>query len=270
MAILASIFGPAEPDVGPSALGPQVDLSEPTDIQLAPGAAGVVSYDKVGPDLVLRLANGETSRIDNFFEAGPNGDFSRLLTASGEVVASGLMAPEPDYPDEPDAVLAAGAGESISGGATVVEGALEAPSDGADADGLMSGSFFQVAGAGLFVGSGIAFGSDSDDSTDEGSAPSVADAQQVDADLLADALLGPEGDLAADLLSSELDVSESYDVASDPSVSEPAEPPSDEANTVEAGQPQEAEGYILPETAVAEIAESGADLLADLDMEFTV
>ena len=72
-------------------------LAEPTDVSVG---APVLGTEKAGQDLVVRLANGETQTIENFFVIGPDGDFSRLLSASGTPVVTGLMAPEPDIPQD--------------------------------------------------------------------------------------------------------------------------------------------------------------------------
>ena len=63
-------------------------LAEPTDVSVG---APVLGTEKAGQDLVVRLANGETQTIENFFVIGPDGDFSRLLSASGTPVVTGLI-----------------------------------------------------------------------------------------------------------------------------------------------------------------------------------
>ena len=68
-------------------------LSEPTDVSVS---ASILGTEKSGQDLVVRLSNGETLNIENFFVIGPDGDFSRLLSSDGSPVVTGLMAPEPD------------------------------------------------------------------------------------------------------------------------------------------------------------------------------
>ncbi|WP_376873555.1 hypothetical protein [Albirhodobacter sp. R86504] len=71
-------------------------ISHPTDIRLTQSNAAVQSYDKVGADLIVTFADGETLIATNFFVIGETGDFSRLVAADGEVLVTGLLAPEPN------------------------------------------------------------------------------------------------------------------------------------------------------------------------------
>jgi hypothetical protein len=249
-------------------------LDRPADVLLAPGVAGGAGYDKDGADLVMRLAGGETARIENFFVIGPNGDFSRLLSAGGDVVATGLMAPEPEYPDEPDAVTDVGAGDAITN-VDAVEVASDSAEESVGSGGIMANGLTPWIGAGLLVGSGIAFSSDSggsDDGSGAVDAGQVVDEGEIATDLSGDALLPPEDDLTSELLSSRLISSDEPDVPSGDVAAEPVDTDANETDAVEteAGQFSDTlEGYILPEDAEPMMNEPQAELFSDLDTEFT-
>ncbi|APE42433.1 hypothetical protein BOO69_02630 [Sulfitobacter alexandrii] len=122
------------------------------DVALVTGAASIVASDKLGSNLVVTFSDGTTLRVDDFFVIGENGDFSRLLLPSGDPFVTGLMGPEPAYPD--------GATERMA----QASGAEDAAGDDGDADqdGLVGQSVdwsdpLLLAGAGISLGSGVDF-----------------------------------------------------------------------------------------------------------------
>jgi len=137
-----------------------VSLNKPMDVALVDGAASIVASDKMGSDLVVTFSDGTTLRVQDFFVIGENGDFSRLLLPSGDPFVTGLMGPEPAYPD--------GATEQLA----QASGAEDAAGDDGDAgqDGLVGQSVdwsdpLLLAGAGISLGSGVDFLSSGGSST---------------------------------------------------------------------------------------------------------
>lgn len=126
-------------------------LDSPTDVSLEPGVS-IVGTEKVGGDLVVDLSNGETLHLDDFFVVGPNGDFSRLISASGEAVVTGLMGPEPDYPQSAEIT------QAMQDVQTTTTSSPDGTGSDTDADGW--GDMALITGAGFSVGSGISLLSD--------------------------------------------------------------------------------------------------------------
>jgi hypothetical protein len=161
-------------------------LEEPTDVSVN---AAILATDKIGADLVVRLSNGETLTIENFFVIGPDGDFSRLLSASGAPVLTGLLGPEPDMPQDTELTAAMQPAQGIgpANAEDISAGGTE-PRDTSD-----WGDTALIAGAGLSLGSGIGFLSEDD--SDPAPAAATTDTQsetQTDFALEIEALTGPE------------------------------------------------------------------------------
>lgn len=76
-----------------------VTLSSPADIAFQPNTAPVLNFKKIGSDLSVDFADGDTLRLINFFVVGPSGEFSRLIPNGTEVVVTGLMGPEAEGGD---------------------------------------------------------------------------------------------------------------------------------------------------------------------------
>tara|TARA_R110002126_G_scaffold7766_5_gene37671 strand:+ start:277 stop:1053 length:777 start_codon:yes stop_codon:yes gene_type:complete len=159
-------------------------LSEPTDVSVS---ASILGTEKSGQDLVVRLSNGETLNIENFFVIGPDGDFSRLLSSDGSPVVTGLMAPEPDLAQDNEFTEAM---QTTEGVAPV--GSDPSDIESADAGGAGDwGDTALFAGAGFSLGSGIGYLSDDDNS----SAPVAQNPQpesQTDLATAIEELTGPE------------------------------------------------------------------------------
>lgn len=161
-------------------------LAEPSDVSVG---APILGTEKAGSDLVVRLANGETQTIENFFVIGPGGDFSRLLSADGTPVVTGLMAPEPDIPQDSEFTEAM---QTPQGVAAADPGTIGTEDGGAGGTGDWNNTAL-FAGAGFSLGSGIGFLSEDD--SDAAPARTVQDTQpEAQTDLVAviDALTGPE------------------------------------------------------------------------------
>lgn len=161
-------------------------LAEPSDVSVG---APILGTEKAGQDLVVRLANGETQTIENFFVIGPDGDFSRLLSVSGTPVVTGLMAPEPDIPQDSEFTQAM---QTQQGVATAGVASAEAEDDGAGSAGDWDNTAL-FAGAGFSLGSGIGFLSE--DASDTAPARTRQDTQpetQTDLATVIDGLTGPE------------------------------------------------------------------------------
>ena len=78
----------------------RLTLEDPAQITLGPETPPLTRLGKVGTDLSLQFETGEHLYIEGFFEVGDTGDVSRLSTASGQPLASGLLAPEPDLSED--------------------------------------------------------------------------------------------------------------------------------------------------------------------------
>ncbi|UYV36739.1 hypothetical protein N4R57_17360 [Rhodobacteraceae bacterium D3-12] len=114
----------------------------------------MVGYAKQGTNLEIQLSNGKTLQVEDFFVIGPDGDFSRLITDSGEAVITGLMGPEPDIqlsPDEGEASV----GQQRSAGA--MEHLTDGQAGGFGDGGAETGGWSTKAlmGAGLSLSSGF-------------------------------------------------------------------------------------------------------------------
>lgn len=77
-------------------MGSHLSLAEPTEIHLFESRNRISQYEKHGPDLDVSLEDGRALYIENFFAAGPDGDFSSLIDNNGASLLSGLLVPEPD------------------------------------------------------------------------------------------------------------------------------------------------------------------------------
>ncbi|WP_434286838.1 BapA/Bap/LapF family prefix-like domain-containing protein [Celeribacter sp. SCSIO 80788] len=71
-------------------------LEEPQQIFLLESAQDISGYEKNGADLTVHFTSGDSLAIDDFFVMGEDGDYSRLVTETGDVLVTGLMAPEPE------------------------------------------------------------------------------------------------------------------------------------------------------------------------------
>ena len=89
-------------------VGSHLPLAAPTDITLTARNAQISGYQKSGADLSVRFADGNALQLQNFFVIGEQGDFSRLISASGAPLVTGLMGPEAESEtDEPQIAEAA-------------------------------------------------------------------------------------------------------------------------------------------------------------------
>lgn len=160
-------------------VGSHLPLAAPTDITLTARNAQISGYQKSGADLSVRFADGNALQLQNFFVIGEQGDFSRLISASGAPLVTGLMGPEAESePDEPQIAEAAIPSDAIEvfpnaalmsdaqSGAEATGAATPAPSGDAasagnmsvgsvSADGDSGGSWSQPT---LLAGLGIASG----------------------------------------------------------------------------------------------------------------
>lgn len=230
-------------------------LAEPSDVSVG---AAILGTEKAGQDLVVRLANGETQTIENFFVIGPNGDFSRLFSASGTPVVSGLMAPEPEIPQDSEFTQAMQTPQGIAAADTGISG----PEDGGAGGGASDwGNTALFAGAGLSLGSGIGFLSDDD--SDTAPARTVQDTQpetQTDLATVIDSLTGPE-DAALQPADFEIQVPE-----------EDAEAHSSDFGDENATELTESYGFLeadSPDANLMYIPDPQDELLADLMTEIT-
>ncbi|WP_162792148.1 hypothetical protein [Pseudosulfitobacter sp. DSM 107133] len=167
-------------------------LDAPTDVSLAPGVS-IVGTEKVGGDLVVGLSNGETLHLDDFFVIGPDGDFSRLMSASGEPLVTGLMGPEPDFPQSAETTEAM---QSVESPAT---SSPDAAGSDADADGW--GDLALITGAGFTLGSGISFlsgGGGGSDSGAQGPEVQFQVSDQAEFAAAIEELTGPEDQILQD------------------------------------------------------------------------
>jgi hypothetical protein len=225
-------------------------LAEPTDVSVG---APVLGTEKAGQDLVVRLANGETQTIENFFVIGPDGDFSRLLSASGTPVVTGLMAPEPDMPQDSEFTQGMQAPQGVAAADTA-----SAEDDGTGTAGDWDNTAL-FAGAGFSLGSGI--GLLSGDDSDAAPARTAQSTQpETEADLVEviDALTGPE-DAALQPSDFELHPSEE-------------EAPSSEFGDENATKLTETYGFLesdSPDPGSLYIPDPQDELLADLMTEIT-
>ena len=165
-------------------VGSHLPLAAPTDITLTARNAQISGYQKSGADLSVRFADGNALQLQNFFVIGEQGDFSRLISASGAPLVTGLMGPEAESePDEPQIAEAAipsdaievfpnaalmsdaQSGAEATGAATPAPSGDEAPAGNmsvgsVSADGDSGGSWSQpTLLAGLGVASGLSLSS---------------------------------------------------------------------------------------------------------------
>lgn len=152
----------------------QLSLDIPKTVSLDPATARVVGFDKAGTDLTVAFADGETLHIENFFVIGPDGDFSRLISPSGETIVTGLMGPESD------GVMVGEPRDAADAGAQVASDTASLSFAAADSDGADWGGSALLAAAGISVGSGIgAFSGDGG----SGGTPEAAPGADTDDDL---------------------------------------------------------------------------------------
>lgn len=149
---------------GKQTVASHLSFDTPTDFSLPQSTGGIAGLTKLGTDLNLLMANGDTVDIQDFFVIGDDGDFSRLLTDDGEVVVTGLMVPEADAGGDfrtaqnPEQQMPeASADDPVNGYGT------DAGHD-ADAERWIGPEL--IAGAGLSLGSGISLLSGDPDGTD--------------------------------------------------------------------------------------------------------
>lgn len=160
-------------------VGSHLPLAAPTDITLTARNAQISGYQKSGADLSVRFADGNALQLQNFFVIGEQGDFSRLISASGAPLVTGLMGPEAESEtDEPQIAEAAipsdaievfpnaalrsdaQSGAEVTGAATPAPSGDESPAGNmsvgsVSADGDSGGSWSQPT---LLAGLGIASG----------------------------------------------------------------------------------------------------------------
>lgn len=236
-----------------------LSLESPMDVSLTQGAAAIVASDKLGSDLHLSFADGETLQVQDFFVIGPDGDFSRLLLPSGEPFVTGLMGPEPAYE-------AGGGAQGQTPEGSGAEGATRVDAAGSQdvdaAEGMDWSNPMLLAGAGLSLGSGVEFLSGGDNEP----APPTAREEDAEFARAIDELTGRDPDT--------LDPAE-YDLEA-----QTAEPETDEAAenvAAEAVDPADGtvDGTFVDGTGMAEIqlpvdAEAQHDMLAELMTEFVL
>ncbi|MBM1813676.1 BapA/Bap/LapF family prefix-like domain-containing protein [Pseudosulfitobacter pseudonitzschiae] len=231
-------------------------LSEPTDVSVS---ASILGTEKSGQDLVVRLSNGETLNIENFFVIGPNGDFSRLLSADGSPVVTGLMAPEPDLAQDTEFTEAMQTTEGVT---PVSSGSSDIES--ADAGGAGDwGDTALFAGAGFSLGSGIGYLSD-DESTPAPVAQNTQPDNQTDLATAIEELTGPE-----DMI---LEPSDFDPEAADTPPSEDAEAASSEFSGENATELPETSGFLVsdsPDPSLLYIPEAQDGLFTELMTEIT-
>lgn len=238
-----------------------VSLKVPMDVSLVNGAASIISSDKIGSDLALTFADGTTLRVQDFFVIGENGNFSRLLLPGGEAFVTGLMGPEPAYPD----------GDAATVQAAQDSGTQDASGDNDNAgqdDGLGQSLDWSdpllLAGAGLSLGSGVDFLSSG------GSDPAPVTAREEEDDLaqIIDALAGGESEV---LDPAEYDADVEVQVpevetgdASEDLAGEAVDPDDAPVDATFVGAPETGEALPTLDT------DAQHDLLAELMTEFVV
>lgn len=165
-------------DTGLSQVMSQLSLEIPKTVALDPTAAPVVGFDKMGADLNVEFSDGERLHIKDFFVIGPDGDFSRLASPSGEIIVTGLMGPEPEgfALTEQSTVPLDGAHTANDAGDNVSHHFAEAAGGGADWP-----NSAMLAAAGISVGSGI--GALSGGSSAGSAAPAAASTPDAGNDL---------------------------------------------------------------------------------------
>lgn len=261
MSIEATISDPLTPGAAIVLQGDRVTLQAPSDVWLGLATSDILSFDKSGADLLLRLADGSSYQVTDFFQLGPQGTYSRLLTTSDELLVTGLMAPEPDYADTEVATVASGAVEAAEAGTHRAE---EPGGLGGFADGALG----HLAGAGLMVGSGVVFFSENDQDDNsppvQTAAPEVGEAEDtVDsegADEAVTDLLSEAPDDALDaLISDETGLETDAQAAEEPQTGEMSAGPLAAGFIVETNS-----GTSLSD---AQLSAATRDLLSDLEVE---
>ncbi len=245
-----------------------VSLESPTNIMVGQEAGAMVGYAKQGANLEIQLSNGKTLQVEDFFVIGPDGDFSRLITDSGEAVITGLMGPEPDAqfsPDEGDAP----AGQQRA--ADTMEPATDGLSGGlGDGDAETGGwSTKALVGAGLSLSSGFGLLLEGQSAAAEPAPSSDGAEASKFADDIAELTGGNEGVVDADdLLAGQAATNDPN--AQDSAAQDPAE--SDDTGTVTADDAaQQATGGLVgailfdPVELAADYA--AQDILAELATE---
>lgn len=115
-------------------------LNEITEIRLLEAQFGVAGLRKIGPDLEISFTDGRNLHLGNFFVAGPDGEFSTVVSGDGAELVSGLLVPEPD----PEALtFQSDAAVDSAGGSS----AASQPLPRADAEAAPSLSFAAESGA---------------------------------------------------------------------------------------------------------------------------
>lgn len=71
-------------------------LNEISEVRLFEAQSGVAGFRKIGPDLEISFTDGRNLHLGNFFVAGPDGEFSTVVSSDGAELVSGLLVPEPD------------------------------------------------------------------------------------------------------------------------------------------------------------------------------
>lgn len=186
MAVELSVRGVGQKQSQSLVVETGISLTRASDVAFPGGGSEVVGHEKFGRDLAVRLSDGQTLKIGDFFVIDPQGDFSRLLDDRGEPMVTGLTAPEPSLEDIGPGFDSQISPDMAAPGGAVTRAAAFAESDGSDGgmfgDGATGGgegglfgggSTMLTAGAGLAAGFGamslLSEDQDDDDDDDGGS-----------------------------------------------------------------------------------------------------
>lgn len=236
-----------------------VNLNGSTDVHLSHGAPSISGREKLGADLKIDFESGDSLLVEDFFVTGGQGDFSRLLSDTDDLLASGLQAPEPELPDarEVREVFPVG-DQGSSGQATVTDPEVAGGDQADDADGADWFDPLVMTGAGLASG-GALFEFDSGQQSE----PGASSGQSAEADAGFDdesiaALVGPDDAI--------IDVDGAFGNADDAlSSTHDLGGGADAAQTVASGA--ELAGGLIPDAGGAVMDLTGTDPLVDLAAE---
>ncbi|ATG46183.1 hypothetical protein CEW89_00510 [Celeribacter ethanolicus] len=161
----------------------RLSLEEPQQLFLSVSAQDISGYEKIGTDLTVEFASGDSLYVDDFFVMGENGDYSRLVTQAGDVLVTGLMAPEPELQ----------AGADVASEMSVSD-APQAPSEAGEGIAHEGTDPLLLVGAGL---AGLATSSAVDffdDSSSQGGSPKNAAVDALAASELEERLMAIDAD----------------------------------------------------------------------------
>lgn len=239
----------------------RVNLDGSTNVHLSAGVPSISGREKLGADLKIDFESGDSLLVEDFFVSDDQGDFSRLLSATDDLLASGLQAPEPALQADEDVTEVYPAGERGSSEQTAADdadaGGLFAVDGGGDA-GADWFDPFVMTGAGLASGLSL-FDFEGGQHSDAGA--SAGQSTEAEADLddesIAD-LLGVE-DAVIDLEGTVTGVEDALQFADAPEDGMVAEPLVTDGTEAIAG--------FVAVDGGAMIDMAGGDLLAELGTE---